>query len=312
MTIIFRKAIRENVGLLIGLSGGTGSGKTFSALRLATGLSSGRPFAMIDTESRRGLHYSDQFDFEYADLHPPFSPARYTEAILAADAAGYPVILVDSASHEWAGEGGVLDMQEHELDRMAGTDWKKRERVKMASWIKPKMEHKKMVQKLLQVRAHLILCFRAEEKIEIIREHGKTKIVPKESPAGLHGWMPISEKNLPFELTMSFLLTADRPGIPQPIKLQEQHKDAIDINMVLDEDAGEKLAVWAAGGKKPRPEIAPVALPIEDRIIEMEGAFEAIGVTTQEIIDEIGKDLSEVTEHDFAKLKSFYKLRKTS
>ena len=169
-----------------------------------------------------------------------------------------------------------------------------------------------MVQKLLQVRAHLILCFRAEEKVEMVKDSkGKMHIIPKVSPSGLDGWIPISEKNLPFELTMSFLLTADRPGIPQPIKLQEQHKEAIDISKVLNEAAGEKLAVWAAGGE-PRPDPAPVALPIEDRVIEMEGAFEAIGVTTQEIVDEIGKDLSEVTESDFAKLKAFYKLRKTS
>jgi hypothetical protein len=51
----------------------------------------------------------------------PFSPARYSEAIAAADKAGYPVIVVDSFSHEWAGDGGVLDMQEAELDRMAGS-----------------------------------------------------------------------------------------------------------------------------------------------------------------------------------------------
>jgi hypothetical protein len=214
MTISFRPAVRENVGLILGLAGASGSGKTYTAMRLASGISNGNPFAVIDTEAGRAKHYAEAFRFDHADLKPPFRPDAYAEAIIAADKAGYPVIIVDSVSHVWAGDGGVLDWQEEELTRMAGDDWKKREAVKMAAWIKPKMSHKHMVQKLLQVRAHLILCFRAEEKIEMVRgDDGKMKIVPKVTPTGLSGWVPVCEKNLPYELTASFLLTADAPGV---------------------------------------------------------------------------------------------------
>lgn len=253
--ISFRPAVRENVGLLIGLAGGTGSGKTFSAFRLASGIAGEKPFAVIDTESRRALHYGDTFKFDHAELRPPFRPDVYAEAILAADAAGYPVIVVDSVSHVWAGDGGVLDWQEEELTRLAGDDWKKREAVKMAAWIKPKMSHKHMVQKLLQVRSHLILCFRAEEKIDIVKEpdeHGKmkTKIVPKITNTGLNGWVPVSEKNLPFELTASFLLTADAPGVPKAIKLQEQHRALFPSDKPITEESGRLVAEWAAGWVK--------------------------------------------------------------
>lgn len=167
---------------------------------------------------------------------------------MAADKAGYPVIVVDSASLVWSGEGGVLDWQEEELQRMSGGDWQKAERVKMASWIKPKVSHKKMVQRLLQVRAHLILCFRAEEKVEMVKKDGKTLIVPKEGPTGLNGWLPVCEKTLPFELTASFLLLADNAGVPHPIKLQEQHKALFPQGKFIDEDAGRRIAQWAAGG----------------------------------------------------------------
>lgn len=261
MTFTFRPAIRENVGLLIGLAGGTGSGKTYSAMRLAAGIAGDKKFCVIDTEAGRAKHYADQFSFDHGDLAPPFSPDRYAEAIMAADKAGYPVIVVDSMSHEHAGEGGLLDMHEAEFERMG-----RRDAVKMAAWIKPKMAHKSMVQKLLQVRAHLILCFRAEEKIEIIREDGKTKIVPKVSKTGLDGWVPVSEKNLPYELTASFLLTADAPGIPKPIKLQQQHRELFPLDKPITEDSGRKLAQWAAGGK-PKAEAqepasaSPGALP---------------------------------------------------
>jgi len=257
MTISFRPAIRENVGLIIGMFGASGSGKTYSAMRLASGLSGGKPFAVIDTESRRALHYADMFKFDHGELHAPFRPEAYSEAIKAADNAGYPVIVVDSCSHSWAGEGGVLDWQETELDRMAGDDYRKREACKMAAWIKPKMAHKAMIQRLLQVKAHLILCFRAEEKSAIEKdEKGKTVIVQK-------GWQPICEKNFPFELTMSFLLTPDKPGYPQPVKLQEQHKGAVRLDKPIDEEAGKLLLAWASGAKSAPPPAPEVIEPFD-------------------------------------------------
>lgn len=248
MTYEFKPAKREGVGLLIGMAGESGSGKTWSALELATGMAGGRPFALIDTEAGRAKHYADFFKFDHCDLAPPFRPDAYAEAIAAADKAGYPVIVVDSASHVWAGDGGVLDWQEEELDRMAGNDYGKRERVKMASWIRPKMSHKRMVQKLLQVRAHLILCFRSEPKVDMVKVDGKTQIVPKQSLTGLDGWIPVCEKNLPYELTASFLLHADKPGVPRPIKLQEQHRPMVPLDRPISKDVGKALAAWAAGG----------------------------------------------------------------
>ena len=250
MSYTFRPAIREAVGLLIGLIGSSGSGKTFTAMELATGIvGKDQKFAVIDTEARRSLHYADMFNFDMCELHPPFRPTAYAEAIKAADDAGYKVIIVDSASHEHAGEGGLLDWQEEELEHMAGNDWKKREACKMAAWVKPKMSHKQMVQKLLQVKATLILCFRAEEKVKMEKdpETKKTIIVPI-------GWQPICEKNLPYELTVSFLLTPDKPGLPHPLKLQEQHKALFPLDKPITRESGRKVAEWAAGGVKKEPE----------------------------------------------------------
>ena len=112
MSIQFTRAVRENVPLLLGFSGGTGSGKTYSALRVARGLAGGKRFAVIDTESGRARHYADDFEFDHGDLRAPFRPEAYLEAIVAAERAGYPVVVVDSMSHVWAGDGGVLDWQE--------------------------------------------------------------------------------------------------------------------------------------------------------------------------------------------------------
>lgn len=248
MSYTFRPAVREQVGLLIGIIGCSGSGKTYSAMRLASGIvGEGKKFAVIDTESRRSLHYADMFKFDMCEIHAPFKPQSYIDAIKAADDAGYPVIVVDSFSHEWAGEGGILDWQEEELTRMAGDSYQKREACKMAAWIKPKMAHKQMVQRLLQCKATLILCFRAEEKMKMEKDSaGKTVIVPI-------GFQPICSKEIPYEMTVSFLLTPDKPGMPQPIKLQEQHKALFPLDKPINEESGKKVAAWAKGGKAPDP-----------------------------------------------------------
>lgn len=248
MTYTFNKAVREKVGLLIGLSGASGSGKTYSAMRLASGISGDKPFAVIDTENRRALHYADMFNFDHTVIHPPFTPQEYVDAIKAAVDAKYPVIIVDSISHSWAGEGGGLDMQEAELKRMAGDDYKKREACKMAAWIKPKRENKKMVNSMLQLNATIILCYRAEQKVGMEKDsRGKTVIVDK-------GWQPICEKSLPFEMTASFLLVPEHPGLPQPLKLQEQHKSLFPADKQLNEESGRHIAEWAAGGAVAEPE----------------------------------------------------------
>lgn len=253
MTFTFRPGVRENVSLLIGLAGASGSGKTYTAFRLASGIAGGKPFAVIDTEAGRAKHYADAFKFDHGDLAPPFRPGAYADAIHAADKAGYPVIVVDSMTHEWAGEGGVLDWQAEEYERLGA-----REATKLLSWAKPKQGHKAMVQKLLQIRAHLILCFRAEEKVDMVKEDGKTKIVPKEGPGGFKGWLPICEKNLPYELTASFLLMAEKPGVPVPMKLQEQHRPLFPLNVPITEESGARIAEWARGAAA-APKPAPAA-----------------------------------------------------
>ncbi|MBR0682775.1 AAA family ATPase [Roseomonas eburnea] len=243
----FRPASRENVGLLIALAGASGSGKTFSALRLARGLSGGGKVAFIDTEARRALHYADRFDFLHADMRPPFRPARFVEAIRAAEDAGASVVIVDSMSHEYDGEGGIMDW----ADELAANGVKS-----PGNWKDPKLAHKKLMNALLQMRAHLIFCLRADEKIEIVREGGKTLVRPL-------GWMPICEKRFMFEMTASFTLIPSAPGLPQfdlPHKLQEQHRGMFPAGRTIGEDAGEALRAWAAGGA------APPAAPADDQL----------------------------------------------
>lgn len=226
-------------------------------MRLATGLAGGKPFAVIDTENGRALHKADDYTFQHANLDEPFTPERYAEAVKDADAAGFPVIVIDSGSHEYEGVGGVLDIQNDEFERMG-----RKEGARMASWIAPKHRHKRFVQQLLRAKAHVILCLRAQDQIEIAKEDGKTVVRPKASLIGAEGWIPICEKRLPFEATISLLLLQSNPGVPVPIKLEERHKPLIPTGKQLSEETGRALAAWAAGSsarQAPMPPSPPAA-----------------------------------------------------
>ena len=248
--IAFTPAKRENVSLLIALAGPSGSGKTFSALRLAYGISPAGKVAFIDTEARRGLHYADRFKFLHYDMRPPFGPPRFIEAITAAEEAGVEVVIIDSLSHENDGEGGLIDMADA-IER-GGTK-------SPGNWRVPKMEHKKLVNKILQTRISIIFCLRADEKIRIEKQEidgrMKTVVVPL-------GWTPICEKRFMYEQTASFTLTADRPGRPNyglPHKVQDQHRAFFPDGELIGEDAGRQLSAWARGDAPAKPSGPPEA-----------------------------------------------------
>lgn len=279
MTYHFRPAKRENVPLLLGVAGGTGAGKTMSALLIARGIANGQPFAGIDTENQRMNHYADLFpELHVAQITAPFRPEMYADAIDSAFAylaqqqipQKNRVVLVDSMSHEWTGHGGCLEWQEEE---MRGDESRR-----LLSWQKPKRDHRRMVTRLLQVPGHVVLCFRASERVEMIddpQKPGKKKVVPKRSLTGLDGWIPEGEPKLPYELTASFLLLADKPGFPRPIKLPEPLKPFVPLDRPLSEETGRQLAAWAAGesqGEEPRargavtPTTVPTAAHTSDRV----------------------------------------------
>jgi hypothetical protein len=249
MTVSFRPAKREQIPLLLGVAGGTGSGKTMSALRMARGIAQGAPFAFVDTENQRGLHYADTFpEMQHGDLRAPFRPDAYIAAIKdgLAHLKDVPkekrVVVVDSFSHEWSGDGGCLDW----VDEITGGDAKK----KGVAWATVKPAHRRMMTQLIGLPSHVIVCLRAEYgKVDIVRKDGKTEFVPKKTlPGGsLNDWYPECEKAFPYELTASFLTVADAPGIPIPLKLQEQHKPFVPLDQPLSENTGKLLAAWAAG-----------------------------------------------------------------
>jgi hypothetical protein len=287
-------AALDHVPLLIGLMGPSGSGKTFSALRLAEGIQkvSGGDICVIDTETKRAKHYADRFKFRHIDFGSPFGSADYLAAMRMAARSGCRTIIVDSMSHEHEGPGGLLDAQDQEVRRLAGDDYGtwKAEKYNMQAWIKPKHERRKLLYGLTHLNedaggdtVNLILCFRAKETSKPKRdERGKIKIEPM-------GFMPIAGDEFVFEMTMNCLLQpgcrgvpswqSDYPGERSMMKLPAQFEDIMRDNCALDQNIGERLAMWARGGATKPVTQAPTMQPTIDLLaagqIEAERGLDA-------------------------------------
>lgn len=267
-------AVREQVPLLIGLVGASGSGKTYSALRVASGIQavSGGDVFFIDTEARRALHYADKFKFRHLNFGAPFGSLDYLSAIEHCVKKGAKTIIVDSLSHEHEGPGGVLEEHEHEMQRIAAA-WKvSQDKASIPAWAKPKMKRRQFLNGILQMQANFLFCFRAKEKI---------KIVSGKQPVHL-GWMPIAGEELVYEMTLNCLLYPAAGGVPiwQPeesgekimIKLPEQFRNIFADRQPLSEDIGRKLAEWAKGGTPAAPpSIDTTALTVQGRTAALLG-----------------------------------------
>jgi hypothetical protein len=256
-----KPAVRTSVPLLLGLTGASGSGKTYSALRAATGIQriTGGEIFYIDTEARRALHYADRFKFRHLEFQAPFGPLDYLAAIEHCQKKGAKVIVVDSMSHEHEGPGGVLEKHEQETTQLSSEWHCSRDAAQMSAWAKPKAERRQLINSILQLGINGIFCFRAKEKLKIIKG---------EKPQAM-GWMPIAGEEFVFEMTVNCLLYPGCGGVPiwnpgeigekMMVKLPEQFRELFATKKPLDEETGEALAKWAAGDTQPAKPRDPAA-----------------------------------------------------
>ncbi len=168
MTFQIKPATRVGIKPLVGIYAESGCGKTMSALLLARGLvgTSGK-IVMIDTESGRGSLYADVIPggYDVIEMREPFSSARYIEAIKEVESSGANVLVIDSASHEWEGIGGVTDAA-GEISKARAVKYNKDWDgvIQFGDWKHPKMDHQKFMLKMLQSPLPIIVCLRAKYK----------------------------------------------------------------------------------------------------------------------------------------------------
>ena len=222
----FVKAKKEKIWTKVLLGGSSGSGKTYSALRLATGLAKkcGSGIAAIDTEAGRIRYYANEFDFSDMQLTEPFTPEKYIEAINEAVSSGFKVLIIDSISHEW---NYCVDIH----DKMPGNS--------VTNWSKVTPRHDAFMEKILQAPIHIIATVRGKDEYVLEEKNGKQ--TPKKVGLGFK-----QRDGVEYNYTATF-------NIAQDTHIAEATKDNTHIfegrYEVLTEKDGEALYDWANTGE---------------------------------------------------------------
>jgi hypothetical protein len=230
----FQKATRENIWAKILLISPSGGGKSYSALTLASGIAESlaeksgaeQRIAFIGTESSRDRYYAEEFDYDLLQLKPPFTPESFINAIDLAINEGYKVVVLDSLTHEWAGQGGVLEIH----SKIPGNSY--------TAWGKVTPRHNKFMDKIIESDVFVIATVRGKDKYVLEEENGKQ--VPKK--VGL-GYTQRDDTEYLFTTTFN---------IDQSTHVASSVKDNTHIfenaNEVLTKEHGKKIFEWAAGG----------------------------------------------------------------
>lgn len=211
-----KKARRTRAKVKLAIAGISGSGKTMSSLLMAygmvkeshPGISDGEAWekiCLIDTENSSGSLYSNAKvkgttttigEYYTIDIRPPFTVDKYIESIKYAEENGIEVLIIDSVSHAWAGEGGALDKQAAiAANSTSGNSY--------TAWRQPKKDQSQLMNTILQCKMHVISCIRAKtEYVQDKDDKGKTRV--RKVGLGL-----ITQGETDYEYTTVFMLNQD-------------------------------------------------------------------------------------------------------
>lgn len=248
--LVFKKAKKYQAKLRLAMYGTAGSGKTYSSLRIATGMldilkneGNGR-IAVIDTERGSAAKYAGKFDFDVLEL-PNHRLNTYINAMDAAEEAGYPILIIDSLSHGW--ERLLQTIDDLAKSKFGGNKW--------AAWSEGTPAQRKFIDNLLNYDGHTIGTMRVKTEWELQRdEKGKVK------PIRL-GLEPRQGKQIEFEFD---LLMQIFPNHYAEVLKDRTGKYQDEIIEEPDEDFGRDLAEWLQEGEptpKPEPEPEPTPEP---------------------------------------------------
>lgn len=231
----FKKAERFLTNPTIAITGPTGSGKTMSALRMAAGIAkaTGKRFAVIDTENGSASLYSDLFDFDTLNITPPFTTEKYIQAITDAEKGGYAALVIDSITHAWAGEGGLLE-QKAQLDARPGTNhW--------TNWGPIKAKDQKFRNAYLHSSIpFLIATMRSKMEYAQTENNGKKKVEKQ-------GMAPVQSDGIEYEFSVVLDVAMNHECEVSKDRTNLFEKKPI---FTIDESVGEQLVQWRAGGKE--------------------------------------------------------------
>lgn len=241
---VITDAKREKAKARICLTGTSGSGKTLSALYLAYGLTGDwSKVGVIDSERGRALFYANRSDlnvgtFKHLSLDPPYSVDRYIGAMQAMEqAVGEDgVIIIDSGSHAWKGDGGVLDVKESVAQQRGKTDF--------SAWSEAGKIQNSFIDTIMGLSCHCIVTLRS--KMDYIQdkdpETGKSSIKKV-------GLAPVQRDDFEYEFTV--MLEIDRDTHIANIEKDNTFLEAEGFSGIITPELGERLKNWLSNGVEP-------------------------------------------------------------
>ena len=238
---IFESVTRKKSKARIALVGPSGAGKTLSALYMAYGITGDwEKIALIDTEHERARFYAERSDlgtgvFLYAALNPPYSPDRYISFVdQAAEAVGEDgVIIIDSFSHAWDNEGGVLDIKSEIEKRSSNQN-------SFSAWNEAGKIQNNLMNTILSVPCHTIITMRAKMAYTM-EENERGKMQPVKI-----GLAPVQRENAEYEFDVVLQIGRDH--------IASASKDTTFLDKwsgVITPDLGKQLAEWLNDGAEP-------------------------------------------------------------
>lgn len=248
MELQLKKAHRGKAFIKIGMSAPSGGGKTYSALRLAKGLMEEKhpeltdeeqweKIAIIDTENNSGQLYADTDingihigEYLSITLDPPFEADKYTAAIDLCKKGGIEVCIIDSTTHLWSGEGGLLEQQNNTAKRSGNS---------YTAWRDITPQHNRFVASMLQTPMHIIATMRAKQEYAQEKDNNSGKATVRKL-----GLEPEQRKGMEYEFTIFFEIDSEHMA-----KGAKDRTGIFDQKFLkIDEEAGRKIMKWLEGG----------------------------------------------------------------
>lgn len=251
-----RKAEKRQVKLKLGIQGPSGSGKTLGSLSLVKNLWPDAKVLLVDTENESASLYADNFNFDTIPLDPPFESARYESCIDYAVDNGYDVLILDSATHQWDGEGGILRRKE-ELDRRPGANtW--------ANWALFTPEHTHFIEAIKQAPIHIVATLRSKQDY-VLEQNDKGKSKPVKM-----GMAPIQREGFEYEFTLVFDVQMDHKATVTKNRTGLFGEKVLNL---ADKKVAEAIKAWLEAGKPidvaPQPvATAPKPVPVTSSKVE--------------------------------------------
>lgn len=226
---VFRKAERRKAKLRLAITGPAGSGKTYGALLIAQGL--GGRIAMIDTENGSGDLYSAVCDYDILNINAPFAPRKYIQAIHDAENESYDVLIIDSLSHCWISEGGLLDIKE----QLAASG----KYNSFSAWSKVTPLQNKLIEAMLTSKCHIIATMRSRtDYVQVVNDKGRTEIRKV-------GLAPVQRDGMDYEFSLVFDLNNEHT-----VTVSKDRTSLFDgQSFTLSPEIGSKLLDWLNSGK---------------------------------------------------------------